>query len=459
MHFRPRRSLKKNRTAIYEPGFVVSFIPSPDFNRSDADVNLSFLSVNSVKFTEPVDDPLFSAHRPHFFPSDDSNMNFYEPENKTYYTSDNLANVIGCTDQHQFCNPHLPPYIGCTPLAGLYEVGKSLDDLSTNPLQAATAALIFNILSFWQVGLFMLALRPADLLAQRELQAQGLFSLPLPNDQWTIELQAWHSTVMTFLQALIVGRAMGPTNPNDGKWIIPPNDTVGHQLCHAQKIRTSGDYANISTFGLVATLALGSLIIVLSISLDVIVGWMQHRRGRTNQKRLEWICDEELQLQRVAYERSGMGTCEGISKFVPPTLHREQLRPLADSSFEPKGSRPPQGLLQATGPPSFHPPSSVPKGLDANAIDRSAPSPNPLVNQSTDVAAGVDVARSAAPSLSVNIPLSTLGEALAAGEFWNSQTQTGCPISISNASFQTQVYPPQSIMCSGKNLRSARPGA
>lgn len=147
----------ENRTAIYEPGFVVSFIPSPDFNRSDADINLSFLSVNSVKFVEPVDDPLFSAHQPYIFPRGDSNKTFYTPENKTYFTSDNLANLIGCTEQHQFRNPNLPLHIGCTPLAGLYEVGKSLDSLSTNPVQAATAALMFNILSFWQVGLFMLA--------------------------------------------------------------------------------------------------------------------------------------------------------------------------------------------------------------------------------------------------------------------------------------------------------------
>lgn len=422
MSCRPRRSLKENRTAIYEPGFVVSFIPSPEFNRSDADVNLSFLSVNSVKFTEPVDDPLFSAHQPYFFPSADYNLFFSEPENMTYYTSDNLANVIGCTDQHQFCNPRLPSHIGCTPLAGLYEVGKSLDDLSTNPLQAATAALIFNILSFWQVGLFMLSLRPDDLLAQRELQAQGLFSLPLPNNQWTIELQAWHSTVMAFLQSLMVGRAMGPTNPNDKKWIISPNDTVGHQLCHAQKIRISGDYANISTFGLVATLAVGSLIIVLNVSLGVIVGWMQQRRGNIKQKRLEWICDEELQLQRVAYERNGMGTWEGISKFIPTSVHGEQLRPLADAGFQPTRSRPPQGQPLATGLPLVYPPNPVPQALDTKAIDQSASSLNSLSNQSTDVAAAVDVARSAAPSLSVNVPLPTLGDLLAAQNFWRSNS-------------------------------------
>lgn len=417
MFYRPRRSLKEIRTAIYEPGFVVSFIPSPDFNRSDADVNLSFLSVNSVMFTEPVDDPMFSAHQPHFLPSADSNLTFYEPENKTYYTSDNLANVIGCTDQHQFCNPRLPPHIGCTPLAGLYEVGKSLDNLSTNPLQAATATLIFNILSFWQVGLFMLSLRPADLLAQRELQAQGLFSLPLPNNQWTIELQAWHSTVMAFLQALLVGRALGPTDPNDGKWIIPLNDTVGHQLCHAQKIRTSGEYANISAFGLVATLALGSLIIVLNLSLGVLVGWMQQRRGNINQKRLEWICDEELQLQRVAYERSGMGTWEGISKFIPTTVHREQLRPLADAGFQPTWSRPPQGLPLATGLPLVHPPNPEPQVLDAKAVDQSASSVNSLSIQSTDVAVAVNTAQSTASFLSVNLSLPTLGDLLAAENF------------------------------------------
>ena len=417
---RLRKSLKGNRSYIYEPGSAATFIPSPEFNRSDADVGLCFFSVNGKLFTEPVDDPLFSAHQPYSLPSVGrvesvaTNQVLDVVENKTYYTSDNLANVIGCTHQHQICNPNIPPHIGCTPLAGRHEVKKSVKGLSINFLQAATAALLLSTVQ--AVGLFS-PWRPSDLVAQQEVEAGGYFSLPLPNNQWTIEFQAWHSTWMALMQGALVDRAIGPTKPDDRQWIIPPNDTAEYQLCHAQKIRTSGDYANISAFGLIITLVLGGVIIALNLGLGTIISWIQQRRGVIDQRLLEWKYDEDLQLQRVAYEKSGIGTWEGISNLVPTTVHGEKLRPLADSTVQPARPDLPRRPPQSTGSSSLHHPSLVPEDRNPTRLQQNASSTSSLSSQATMVPDAIDRGASTAHVLSINFPSPTLADVFSAEPF------------------------------------------
>jgi hypothetical protein len=70
-----------------------SFLPRPDFNVSDGDTLLMFLSGNAVKFAEPCDDPWFSAHR---------NLTLKPPPGvppQTMYLSDHLASPMGCVEQ------------------------------------------------------------------------------------------------------------------------------------------------------------------------------------------------------------------------------------------------------------------------------------------------------------------------------------------------------------------------
>lgn len=65
------------------------FIPRGEYAISYGDTQIIFLGGNGVGFTEPSDDPWFSAHVPHFEPG----------MNQTFYQFDHLANPMGCVSQ------------------------------------------------------------------------------------------------------------------------------------------------------------------------------------------------------------------------------------------------------------------------------------------------------------------------------------------------------------------------
>ena len=63
--------------------------------RKNADVALMAIWLNVLKYENPVNDPLFSAHKESsYMPGDGC-------PNQTLYMSDNVAWVLGCTEQVQ----------------------------------------------------------------------------------------------------------------------------------------------------------------------------------------------------------------------------------------------------------------------------------------------------------------------------------------------------------------------
>lgn len=81
-------------------------------------------------------------------------------------------------------------------------------------------------------------------------------------------------------------------------------------------------------FGLSLTLALGFVIICLSYTLEPLTSWIKRRRNSSDYARLEWVTHETLQLQRQAYEQSGVGVWEGCAGSVPVTKGGERLAAL-----------------------------------------------------------------------------------------------------------------------------------
>lgn len=61
--------------------------------------------------------------------------------------------------------------------------------------------------------------------------------------------------------------------------------------------------------------------------LEPLTSWIQKRRNprRSNYARMEWVTHETLQLQRQAYEQSGIGVWEGCAGSVPVTKGGEKL--------------------------------------------------------------------------------------------------------------------------------------
>jgi hypothetical protein len=65
----------------------------PEMQRSDADVSLSAIWLNDIDYEKPVHDPLFSATRVRMYVSGGGY------DDVPHYYSDNVAGVIGCTEQ------------------------------------------------------------------------------------------------------------------------------------------------------------------------------------------------------------------------------------------------------------------------------------------------------------------------------------------------------------------------
>jgi hypothetical protein len=152
----------------------------------------------------------------------------------------------------------------------------------------------------------------------------GSHSLALPDDQWKTEISFWWAVTMASLQQVLVEQATGPTDPAYQQYMVKPTEDQGSLLCSLQKVRRS-DYDSFSFLGITLILVVGSIFIVTDLFLASVVGHFQRGRAAANQKRLEWIQNGFLQLQRLAYQRGGMGTWTGEEDSVPLTQKNEKL--------------------------------------------------------------------------------------------------------------------------------------
>lgn len=315
------------------------FAPIPEMSREDADVTLFFLQGNRILLTEPSDDPLFSAHRV----VGPNAMN-----DKALYRFDNPAGVLGCAEQHQFC-----AHNNCTPLTGVSPAYQSAKQLGANPQQLSTFDFLYHLLGpegpiGWIVDTGIAAvsdITPPPIKASETLLGGSLIQLALPSNQWAIEVEDWHALAMAFLQNLVVSYAIRPPKPDEQQYPIPPNTTEARHLC-SQIVRSDGRHASINVFALMLVLSIGCLIILLNLSLAIGIGWHQRRRGRLSERQCAWINDEALHLQRMAYERSGVGRWNSAG-MVPTTTTAaggERMDPLT--------------ALSGHGSPVYSPPSS-----------------------------------------------------------------------------------------------------
>jgi hypothetical protein len=91
-------------------------------------------------------------------------------------------------------------------------------------------------------------------------------------------------------------------------------------------------HTSFSVLGLTLIFALGGLIILMSYSLDPIMGCLRERRGLYEHQQLEWAMNWTLQLQRLAHEQIGMGTWSKATDLIPITDRGEALATLDISS-------------------------------------------------------------------------------------------------------------------------------
>jgi hypothetical protein len=293
--------------------------PIRQFNRTDADVTLFFLSANDIRYGTPIDDPLFSAHKN----VSDFNVNngsvYYFPS----WQTDNLVSILGCTDQYQFCNPTTAE---CTLLDGLSNTHYAAQKYKLNSLQQHTCKQILSAASDAITGGPGLVLGGSALAASASLYT--LSQPTLPDNQWTIEATWWFKNRLAGLQYSLVDFASGPNvDPALGGVILNDGSSETQYLCNNQKILSNGDYQNFSVLGLVIVFGVGGFIIILSLILPSLVGRFQSTSRAYEYKKLQWESEQYLELYRKPHDSVGSNKQQTINSlntdrliFEPPFL-------------------------------------------------------------------------------------------------------------------------------------------
>lgn len=182
-------------------------------------------------YVEPMDDPWYSAHLQ--FPGVVLRSHNLKG-NASVWFRDNPVSVLGCAEQFQFCNPHLPANSSCTSLVGLDKALNMTDSLWRSPAQNTSFSGISYAFGEYGIHLddIVDSLGVSSLTARNSLY--GGVQGPLPNNQWQLEVQYWHSISMALLQREVVEQATGPTSETVYPWLVKPQTKGEQALCHNQ---------------------------------------------------------------------------------------------------------------------------------------------------------------------------------------------------------------------------------
>ncbi|TVY89260.1 hypothetical protein LAWI1_G005934 [Lachnellula willkommii] len=278
---------------------IINWTPISDFNRTDADSTMFFLTTNGVENNDPVTDPLFTATRA-------INQTLNNGDVVTKYVSSAYMSAMGCIEQIQMCNPSKSPSL-CTPLVKFDDLGDYLDKIDLNELQYATATTMRVASVQAKLWAAVNGRDGSSLKAQSTVLALAQ-QAALPPNQWQLELDGWFATSLAVLQQQIVEIATGPTNFMDHSVIAAPSDKYEREICARQMVRNAGGYQNFSTLGVSLIIGLGSLLVIVGAYIDSIWGLIQThalKKRYTSYGRLAWESDGYLQLQRMAQESAG----------------------------------------------------------------------------------------------------------------------------------------------------------
>jgi hypothetical protein len=161
--------------------------PLPERQRDNADVTIVFLSAPGIRFSEPVDDPWYSAHQ--------NAPMLYDQNNKTRPSWVQVfpVNAMACTTQTQYCNPNLPVGEQCEELRGVANPSKetTIPTIFTEKSQVELVSRTEMILSrdTAHIGYIVGGIGAAGLRARFGL-LHG-FQGPLPTNQWQLEAEYW----------------------------------------------------------------------------------------------------------------------------------------------------------------------------------------------------------------------------------------------------------------------------
>ena len=285
------------------------FVPIPQLEQKSADLTILFLAFVGNYLNE-VNDPWFSAHSRHQTKEPDGAATIQ-------YAPDRKISPLACTEQHQFCTSTT-----CTPFLGVIQIDPPPASFAAtlNPRQNVTRDRIFRAAARSSLGPVVdnLGMGNIPILAQLQtLTSAHTFSLGLPNNQWQLELNFWYTVAMSLFQQSFVQFNTGQIAA-ETKYFVPPESEAAAWWCKNLMI-PSTMYQSFSVLTLLLIFVFGLLIILSSLMIETLAGWVQ---GRSNQRvvalRESWDNDDMLILQERAKR-------DGLWKPVPPPKDPESI--------------------------------------------------------------------------------------------------------------------------------------
>ncbi|KAI9885504.1 MAG: hypothetical protein M1823_002686 [Watsoniomyces obsoletus] len=294
-----------------------SSVAISNISRTDADVTLAFLIFNGI-YLDPVTDPWFRA-----------NVSIESDWTPTLYKREREATVLGCVEQHQFCQPASSKTPGCTARMGYWQLQQALEYNTLggqfNPRQMAVVRRLVNSVYDSTVFRFIMQLNAGILKVGRA--TVGIVSAQPSDDQWMIEVQWWQAIAMSSMQLRAVDWASGPEDPASRQFVQFPTTPEGREMCNNQKVRKS-THTSFSVLGIGIVFGLGLFIVFLGTFIHSIVDRIQRWTHRGTYRGLDWAWNGMLQLQRLGFEGRNIGTWSEKDDVVPTTAAGEKFRPL-----------------------------------------------------------------------------------------------------------------------------------
>ncbi|KAL0944938.1 uncharacterized protein CTRU02_202825 [Colletotrichum truncatum] len=287
------------------------------------DLTLMLIAPNSIIHMEPNDDPVFAANNP---------MNI---GGVIAYLPDRFVSPIACADGHQICNPmndQCTPFLGSSELLEAARGGR----LGLNPTQVATVTRLgpaVSLSTFYN----LIWTRTQSFLRAQELVG-GLTQLPLPSNQWEIEMESLMADALAGLQHQTLEYVTGPAAPSRGTTLqlwdtLPESASVAaedirvplRELCGSQRIRETQGTLNFSVVGLGVLFGVGSAMIIASLLLEPLTRFVQMRTGWGTLKAKRWERDDSLQVMRLLFELRDAGLWKGNTESFPTTETKDNF--------------------------------------------------------------------------------------------------------------------------------------
>jgi hypothetical protein len=295
-------------------------------------MSIFFLVSGQLVYLNAVYDPWFRTG-----PEIESSRRGDPASELTYYRPAQPVSILGCRAEQQLCNPILSGTEQCVHFTPSTNRSTLYSSLRLNQEQAATSKRLLTAIANHDLENILWSL-PQPLIASRTVAQSGQYAL-LPQEQWKRELKRWFSIELTSVQLSLVESVTGSA-PYEIEVRPQGNESDVWNSCECQTVYRVPGVRNFNFTAIITVIVLGSVIIMVGLMIDTVVGRTQRSSENGTKKRAQWVLDSNFQQQRLAYEAAMVGGWTDTDTIIPTNSVRKfpllgQIR-ATDAAFEPQ---------------------------------------------------------------------------------------------------------------------------